>query len=249
MYKLKYLIFLVAVVFLSLEPRSASALKDLCPLEMPPGGPSNGSDVTDQVPTFFPKESSDGSGEYTGEITSTTYESANLGRTASPAGNSYTTHFGGRRPLHGKTQCKPEDDEGHGVYKNRDDVANGRGDAIDITPSGGKAIAAFDGTAYPNYGSRDASSGSERSGGVRLVSKDKRVVAYYYHTFPMVRSGQEVSAGTAIARTGADGIGHIHFELLVDGKSVHGSSSLCGQPEQYVRSLWANMKKVLGIGV
>lgn len=245
MYKLKYLIFLFLATLLSLDFKTASAIKDYCPIEMPKSGPSSGSDLTSRVPTYFPQERDDESGEYTGESASTVYESANLGRTASPAGDSYSPSF---NSVHGKTLCQRSDNQGHGVYKNREDHGNGRGDAVDLTPANGKAIAAFDGTAYPNYGSSDKGSGSAREGGVRLVSRDGRVVAYYYHTIPMVRAGQEVSAGAVIARTGAAGIRHIHFELLVDGKSVHGDPSLCGNPQKYVRSLWANMKKVLGIG-
>ena len=142
--------------------------------------------------------------------------------------------------------CHPSDDSGHGTFKNRETADHG--DALDITPSSGKAYAAFDGTAYPNYGSNDASSGGERYGGVRLVSKDKRVVLYYYHTIPMISYGQEVAAGSVIARTGADGISHIHLELLYDGKSVHGNASLCASgASAYNRSLWENVKKVLGL--
>jgi hypothetical protein len=56
-----------------------------------------------------------------------------------------------------------------------------------------------------------------------------------------------IKGGSIIGRVGAAGIGHIHFELLVDGKSVHGDVSRRGDESAYQRSLWDNMRKVLGL--
>lgn len=237
----KKILITALLAILSFGGNGVFAAKNVCPLDIPIVGPSYGDDYTDTAPVY---SGDDNSGEYSGDVATNTYESANLGRTANPGGNSYSPSF---NSVHGKTLCHPSDNSGHGVYQNRDASSAGRGDAVDITPSNGKAYAAFDGTAYRIGGSSGSYSSGSRDGGIRLVSKDGRIVAYYYHIDPIIQSGQEVTAGTVIARTGVAGIRHIHFELLVDGKSVHGDSSLCGNANKYVRSLWANMKKVLGL--
>lgn len=244
MSKIKLIIPIFFILVLSVAPSGVRAIKDTCPVHMPTNGPTAGEDLTDKVPTYFPKsDGSDDSSDGTDSDTATTvYNSAVLGRVANPGGNGASATLSGN--CHGYTPCHKGDISGHGVYKNRN---GSQGDAIDIVPANGKAYAAFDGTAYVVYGSSEKSSGNERDGGVKLVSKNRRVAAYYYHTLPKIKSGQEVTAGAVIATTGASGISHIHFELLVDGKSVHGSIGLTGNPGSYMQSLWANIKKVLGI--
>jgi hypothetical protein len=165
-----------------------------------------------------------------------------LGSTFYPGGDGENESFGS---CHGKSVCHPGNISGHGVYKNRD---GSQGDAVDITPANTVVYAAFDGTAYPISGSLDSpiSIGtSTRGGGVKVVSTNGRVAAYYYHVIPTA-SGP-IKGGSIIGRVGAAGIGHIHFELLVDGKSVHGDVSRRGDESAYQRSLWDNMRKVLGL--
>lgn len=240
MHKIRKLIVVLAVISCSMLPLHSQASLGVCPVTKPLPGPSYGNDLTDQVPTYYPNDTDDSSSSDDTSIGTETYENAELGKTASPAGKNYTASF---NSCHGKTPCHPSNISGHGVYKNRDSL----GDAVDLTPSSGKGYAAFDGTAYKVYGSSESSSGNERDGAVKLVSTNGQVVAYYYHTFSTVKSGQSVSAGQVIARTGANGYSHIHFELLVNGKSVHGDLGKKNNDGAYVRSLWANMKKVLGI--
>lgn len=149
-----------------------------------------------------------------------------IGQTAYPGGNNASVSLGS---CHGSSKCHPGERSGHGVYQNRPN-----GDAIDITPKSGYAYAAFGGNAQ--------SGGSGRNSYTVLTSANGRVKAFYYHT-NNIRTGP-VNAGERIAKVGAGGIGHIHFELVVDGKSVHGSG---GSESQYQANLWKNMKSVLGL--
>jgi len=152
-----------------------------------------------------------------------------LGTTAYPGGNSASISF---NSCHGSSACNPAEDSGHGVYQNR-----GQGDALDITPRDRFARAAFNGTASVG--------GSGRNSYTVVTSSNGRVKAFYYHTINL-KTGA-VSAGEAVAKVGAGGIGHIHFELLVDGKSVNGNQALRSNPTAYQQSLWVNMQKVLGL--
>lgn len=150
-----------------------------------------------------------------------------LGPTAYPGGNNASVSL---NSCHGSTKCHPGERSGHGAYQNRPN-----GDAVDITPKSGYAYAAFGGTAQ--------SGGSGRNSYTVLTSANGRVKAYYYHT-NNIRTGP-VNAGERIAKVGAGGIGHIHFELLVDGKSVHGHYVV--SESSYQADLWKNMKAVLGL--
>lgn len=159
-----------------------------------------------------------------------------LGTTANPGGTSASPSFG---DCHGTTLCNPG---GKSHHNSINGSINGyqQGDAIDIGTNG-YAYAAFDGTASEHYGGDRAD-----LVGVRLKSTNGQVVADYYHVTP-VKTGQ-VKAGDIIGKLyplrGSD---HIHFELAVNGQTVHGNTSLRGDQSAYAKSLWANMKKVLGL--
>jgi cell wall-associated NlpC family hydrolase len=170
----------------------------------------------------------------THDVTSNGYtgalgEARGLGKTANPGGSNESISYGS---CHGSSACHPGERSGHGVYQNR-----GSGDAIDITPADGYGRAAFDGTAQ--------SGGSGRNSFTVVTSTNGKAKAYYYHTIS-VKTGP-VKAGDAVARIGAAGITHVHFELLIDGKSVNGDASLKSNETEYAKSLWKNMKAVLGL--
>ena len=154
---------------------------------------------------------------------------AGLGTTAYPGGEGASPSFG---TCHGSSACNPAEDSGHGVYQNR-----GSGDALDISPKDGYARAAFDGTASHEDDGRNSYT--------VVTSSNGRVKAYYYHTFN-IKNGP-VKAGEVIAKVGAGKINHIHFELLVDGRSVNGDQNLRSNQSKYQASLWKNMKTVLGL--
>jgi len=180
----------------------------------------------------------------THEISGGTYngpwgETLGLGKTANPGGSSESISYSS---CHGSSACHPGERSGHGVYNNRADSSSDRknsiqGDAIDVTPSDGMCHAVFDGTA--------SSGGSGRNSYTVLTSANGRVKAYYYHTLSKKTGVAKV--GDAICSVGAADIGHIHFELLVDGKSVNGDRSKRSNETAYMESLWANMKRVLGL--
>jgi cell wall-associated NlpC family hydrolase len=159
----------------------------------------------------------------------TTFANVDFGRTAYPGGANASVSFSS---CHGSSTCHPAEDSGHGAYQNRPN-----GDAVDITPPSGYAYAVFDGTATKG--------GSGRNSYTAVRSQNGRAIAYYYHT-NNVTTGS-VKAGQKIAKTGAGGINHIHFELVVDGQSVHGALVYRASEPAYVKSLWNTMKMVLGL--
>jgi len=158
-----------------------------------------------------------------------------LGTTANPGGTSASPSFG---DCHGSTLCHPEKKSHHNSINGYSNPP--QGDAIDIGTNGW-AYAAFDGVASQHYGGDRAD-----LVGVRLKSLNGQVIADYYHVTP-VKTGQ-VKAGDVIGKLyplrGSD---HIHFELSVNGQTVHGDPSQRGSESAYAKSLWANMKKVLGL--
>ncbi len=154
-----------------------------------------------------------------------------LGRTADPGGKSSSPSF---NSCHGSTPCHPSLWPGHNAVIG---YGTGKGDAVDISTDG-KAYAAFDGTATRHsYGKRSDLIG------VRLTSKNGQVIAHYVHVKP-TKTG-EVKAGEVIGTLYPINSPHIHFELQVNGSVVHGNTSLRGSA--YVKSLWSNMRKVLGL--
>lgn len=154
---------------------------------------------------------------------------AGLGTTAYPGGEGASPSFG---TCHGSSACHPAEKYHHGIYQNR-----GSGDALDISPRDGIARAVFDGTA--THG------GSGRDSYTLVTSANGQVQAYYYHTINLKNGA--VKAGDAVAKVGAGGVNHIHFELLINGRSVNGNQNLRSSESAYQASLWKNMKIVLGL--
>lgn len=223
----------------AVSPSPAPTKPAFCPATEPAAGPSEGQDYQAEIARAFMQEIRNSGfrdpGDTTGYIGSSPFNQIlgridGLGPTAFPGGKDAYVSF---RSCHGSTRCYPAEKKHHGAYRNRPD-----GDAVDITPRDGYGLAVFNGTA--------SSGGSGRNSYTVVTSTNGRLKAYYYHT-NNVKQGR-VQAGERIVRTGAGGIHHIHFELLADGKSVHGDTSTRKNGErEYVRSLWFNMKKVLGL--
>ncbi len=209
---------------------SAAPTHNICPAKFSTG-PSAGKDSIGEIASsVFEPNAASGNNDFAEEgYSGASGEVSDLGKTANPGGSNPNISF---NTCHGSSACHPGEIYHHGVYHNRSS-----GDAIDITPSNEMCYAAFDGKA--------TSGGSGRNSYTRLVSANGRVKAYYYHT--LNKKTGEVKAGDIICRVGASNIRHIHFELLVDGKSVNGDLSKRSNESAYVRSLWANMKKVLGL--
>lgn len=209
---------------------SAASVHNVCPAKFS-SGPTAGKDTIGEIASSLTEPSTAGENanlaeeEYSGTLG----EISGLGKTANPGGTNPSISF---NTCHGSSACHPSEIYHHGVYQNR-----GHGDAIDITPSNKMCYAAFSGTA--------TSGGSGRNTYTKVISANGRVSAYYYHTTN--KKNGAVQAGDIICNVGAGGIGHIHFELLVDGKSVNGDLSKRSNEPAYMRSLWANMKKVLGL--
>lgn len=192
-------------------------------------GPSTGKDIMGEIAKSLSNYYNPSSYVDQTESVVASGESIDLGKTAQPGGSKYSISTGS---CHGSSLCHPGEKSGHGVYQNR-----GNGDAIDITPRDGYARAAFDG--------RAVSDGAGRNSFTVVTSTNGKVKAYYYHTIN-IKTGN-VKAGDAIAKVGASGIKHIHFELLVNGKSVNGNPALKLNQSAYAASLWRNMKNVLGL--
>jgi len=161
-----------------------------------------------------------------------------LGTTTSPGGAKTVPSF---KSCHGRTPCFTGFRFSHSSINGWSNPANG--DAIDLGTDG-NVYAAFAGTATKRYYGR--AGGSSSLWGIRLTSSDGKVVADYVHTNAS-KTGR-VSAGEKIG-TLCTGFkwDHIHFELAVNGQTVHGDPNSKGSEGAYQKSLWANMKKVLGL--
>ena len=207
--------------------------KRICPPTKPKPGPSAGDDYHSYYAPNYGIGEDGGSTEILGKA-------EGLGETAYPGGKGA---LASSNSCHGRTLCYPKHWGGHNAING---YSSYNGDAVDISMTEkGLAYATFSGTASSHsFGNRSDLIG------IRLVSDDGKVVSDYVHVTP-TKTGK-VRAGESIGRLYPLSGPHIHFEMSVNGSIVHGDSKLLTSGDNshnsaYVRSLWRNMKKVLGL--
>lgn len=137
----------------------------------------------------------------------------------------------------------PKDDNGHRVFLGFGSCKNSGcpGDAVDVfVRAGTEVIAPFDGTAF-------AASQGTRYENVTLRASSQKVTALAAHIRSAVKDGQKVSVGQTIGYVGgfAGWTSHLHFELWINGKSVHHDSGTPIRKAGLGGELWSKMALIL----
>lgn len=138
------------------------------------------------------------------------------GKFVHPFGSTKITSF--NNTLHGRSVMRPEHVEHHNVFNGYSSPGNG--DAVDINQSIGTPV-------YSMFSGTVRVEGEGRYSRVVVTSDSSdpsygpnKIEAWYCHVSNRT-SAKTVQAGDKIATLGVSGIGHVHLEVWVNGKSIH----------------------------